>query len=63
MDEFQTNLSLNDSVTIISTNVLEKEAEKLRNIIFKAAENIPKKKVTEYSNYYYYYSSIKVYAV
>ena len=45
MDEFQT--SLNNS--IISTSVLEKEAEKLRDIILKAAENIPKKRVTEYS--------------
>ena len=48
MDEFQTNLSLNDLVTIISINVLEKEAEKLRDIILKATENIPKKRVIEY---------------
>ena len=49
MDEFQTNLSLNDSVTITSTNILEKEAEKLRDIILKAAENIPKKRISEHS--------------
>ena len=29
--------------------MLEKEAGKLRDIILKAAENIPKKRVTEYS--------------
>src|SRR5204862_1717694 len=45
MDEFQTNL---DNL-IISINVLEKEAEKLRDIILKAANNIPKKRITEYS--------------
>ena len=47
MDEFQTNL--NNSMIIISINVLEKEIEKLRNIILKATENILKKRVTEYS--------------
>ena len=45
MDEFQTDLDN----SIISVNVLEKEAEKLRDIIFKAANNIPKKRITEYS--------------
>src|SRR5436190_14429022 len=45
MDEFQTNL---DNL-IISINVLEKEAEKLRDIILKAANNISKKRITEYS--------------
>ena len=45
MNEFQT--SLNNS--IISTSVLEKKVKKLRDIILKAAENIPKKRVTEYS--------------
>ena len=45
MDEFQTSLDN----SIISTSVLEKEVEKLRDIILKAAENIPKKRVTEYS--------------
>ena len=44
MDEFQTDLD--DS--IVSTNILEKEAEKLRNIILKAAANISKKRITEY---------------
>ena len=44
MNEFQTSL---DNL-IVSTSVLEKEAEKLRDIIFKAAENIPKKRITEY---------------
>ena len=46
MDEFQINL--NNSV-ITSTNILEKEAKKLRDIILKAVGNIPKKRVTEYS--------------
>ena len=45
MNEFQTSLDN----SIISTSVLEKEAEKLRDIILKAAENISKKRVTEYS--------------
>jgi len=45
MDEFQTNLDN----SIVSTSVLEKEAEKLRDIILKAADNIPKKRITEYS--------------
>jgi len=45
MDEFQTQL--NDSIP--SLNILENEAEKLRDIILKAAENIPKRRVTEYS--------------
>ena len=45
MNEFQT--SLNN--VIISTSMLKKEVEKLRDIILKAAENIPKKRVTEYS--------------
>src|SRR5204863_7546707 len=44
MNEFQTNLDN----SIISINVLEKEAEKLRDIILKAANNIPKKRITEY---------------
>jgi len=39
MDEFQTCLDN----SIVSTNILEKEAEKLRDIILKAADNIPKK--------------------
>ena len=29
--------------------MLEKEVKKLRDIILKAAENIPKKRITEYS--------------
>ena len=45
MDEFQTCLDN----SIVSTNILEKEAEKLRDIILKAANNIPKKRITEYS--------------
>ena len=45
IDEFQTHLNN----LIISLDTLEKEAEKLRDIILKAAENIPKKRVTEYS--------------
>ena len=45
MDKFQTSIDN----SIISTNILEKEAEKLRDIIFKAADNIPKKRITEYS--------------
>jgi hypothetical protein len=45
MDEFQTQL--NNS--IISLDILEKEAEKLRDLILKAAENIPKKRITEHS--------------
>ena len=45
MDEFQTQLD--DSIS--SLNILENEAEKLRDIILKAAENIPKRRVTEYS--------------
>ena len=45
MDEFQTCLDN----SIVSTNILEKEAEKLRDIIFKVADNIPKKRITEYS--------------
>ena len=45
MGEFQTQLDN----SIISLNILEKEAEKLRDIILKAAKNIPKKKITEYS--------------
>ena len=44
MNQFQTNL--NNS--IISINVLEKEAEKLRDIILKAAGNISKKRVIKY---------------
>ena len=44
-DEFQTHLDN----SIISPDILEKEAVKLRDIILKAAENIPKKRVTEYS--------------
>src|SRR5213075_2788390 len=41
MDQFQ--ISLDNSIIFI--NVLEKEAEKLRDIILKAARNIPKKRV------------------
>ena len=48
IDEFQTDI--NNS--IVSTNILEKEVEKLRNIILKAVENIPKKRITEYSKYW-----------
>src|SRR5436190_9071938 len=44
MNEFQIDL---DNL-IISVNVLEKEVEKLRDIILKAANNIPKKRITEY---------------
>ena len=44
-DEFQTQLDN----SIISSEILEKEAEKLRDIILKAAENIPKKRITERS--------------
>ena len=44
MNEFQTDL---DNL-IISVNVLEKEAEKLRDLILKAADNISKKRITEY---------------
>ena len=44
MDEFQTQLD--DSVP--SLNILENEVEKLRDIILKAAENILKRRVTEY---------------
>jgi len=44
-DEFQTHLDN----SIISPDILEKKAIKLRDIILKAAENIPKKRVTEYS--------------
>ena len=43
-DEFQTQLDN----SIISLDILEKEAEKLRDIILKAAENIPKKRISEY---------------
>ena len=44
-DEFQTQLDN----SIISLDILEKEAEKLRDIILKAAENIPKKRISEHS--------------
>ena len=44
MNEFQIDLDN----SIISVNMLEKEAEKLRYIIFKAANNISKKRITEY---------------
>ena len=47
MNEFQINL--NNS--IVSTSILEKKAEKLRDIILKAADNISKKRITEYSKY------------
>ena len=43
-NEFQTQL--NNS--IISLDILEKEAEKLRDIILKAAKNISKKRISEY---------------
>ena len=46
MNQFQT--SLNN--LIISINVLEKEAEKLRDIILKAAGNIPKKELLNIPN-------------
>jgi len=46
MDQFQT--SLNN--LIISINVLEKKAEKLRDIILKAAGNIPKKELLNIPN-------------
>ena len=49
MDEFQTQLD--DSIP--SLNILENEAEKLRDIILKAIENIPKRRVTEYSKYWW----------
>ena len=49
MNEFQTDLDN----SIIFINVLEKEAEKLRDIILKAADNIPKKRITEYSKYWW----------
>ena len=45
MNEFQTDLDN----SIIFINVLEKEAEKLRDIILKTTNNIPKKRITEYS--------------
>ena len=45
MNEFQINL--NNS--IVSINILEKEAEKLRDIILKTADNISKKRITKYS--------------
>ena len=45
MNEFQINLNN----LIISINVLEKEVEKLRNIILKAADNISKKRIIKYS--------------
>ncbi len=44
-DEFQTHLDN----SIISLDILEKEAEKLRDIILKATKNISKKRVTKYS--------------
>jgi hypothetical protein len=43
-DKFQTQL--NDSIT--TSDMLKKEAEKLRDIILKAAEIISKKRITEY---------------
>jgi hypothetical protein len=43
-DEFQTQL--NNS--IISLDILKNEAEKLRDLILKAAENISKRRVSEY---------------
>ena len=46
MNEFQTSLDN----SIVSTSVLKKEAEKLRDIILKAAENIPKKELLNTSN-------------
>ena len=49
MDEFQTDLDN----SIISVNVLEKEAEKLRDIILKAANNILKKRITKYFKYWW----------
>ena len=33
--------------------MLEKEVEKLRDIILKAANNISKKRITEYSKYWW----------
>ena len=36
---------------IISISILEKEVEKLRDIILKAADNISKKRITEYFKY------------
>ena len=49
MDKFQTNLDN----SIVSISVLKKEAEKLRDIILKAADNISKKKITEYFKYWW----------
>ena len=49
MDEFQTCLDN----SIVSTNILEKEVEKLRDIILKAADNISKKRITKYSKYWW----------
>jgi len=45
MDKFRTQLD--DSIP--SLNILENEAEKLRDIILKATKNISKRRVTKYS--------------
>ena len=38
-----------DNISLLSEEVMEEEATKLKDLITKCLESIPKKKVTEYS--------------